>query len=97
MDTAMLDRWAGRDVDLTRRLPSDLVMAAAAADPAIGPALGPSLAMLAGPDSLDAVEPLAAAVYRRGWRPPRPEGPGREELVREVRGALLSAESTYCR
>ena len=25
MDTAMLDRWAGRDVDLTRRLPSDLV------------------------------------------------------------------------
>jgi 2-polyprenyl-6-methoxyphenol hydroxylase-like FAD-dependent oxidoreductase len=90
MDAAMLDRWAGRDVDLTRRLPSDLVMAAAQADPAIAPALGPYLAMLAGPDCLDAVEPLAAAVYRRGWRPLPAEGPGRDELAREVRSALVS-------
>lgn len=91
MDEAMLDRWAGHDVDLTRRLPSDLVMAAAQVDPAIGPALGPYLAMLAGPDCLDAVEPLAAAVYRSGWRPPRAEGPSRDELAREVR------EAAYCR
>ena len=93
MDTAMLDRWAGRDVDLTRRLPSDLVMAAAQVEPAIGPASGPYLTMLAGPECLDAVEPLAAAVYRRGWRPPRAEGPTRDELAREVR----SAAGTYWR
>jgi 2-polyprenyl-6-methoxyphenol hydroxylase-like FAD-dependent oxidoreductase len=91
MDAAMLDRWAGRDVDLEQRLPSDLVMAAAAADPAIGPALGPYLAMLAGPECLDAVEPLAAAVYRGGWRPPRADGPGRDELAAILRGALVPA------
>jgi 2-polyprenyl-6-methoxyphenol hydroxylase-like FAD-dependent oxidoreductase len=90
MDAAMLDRWAGLDVDLTRRLPSDLVMAAAAVDPAIGPALGPYLAMLAGPECLDEVEPLAAAVYRSGWRPPRAEGPGRDALAAILRGALVA-------
>jgi 2-polyprenyl-6-methoxyphenol hydroxylase-like FAD-dependent oxidoreductase len=100
MDSAMLDRWAGRDVDLTRRLPSDLVMAAAEVDPAIGRALPPYLAMLAGPDCLDEVEPLAAAVYRSGWRPARAAGPGRDALVREVRSALgrtqtRSAALTY--
>ncbi len=91
MDAAMLDRWAGRDVDLTRRLPSDLVMAAAQVDPAIGRALPPYLAMLAGPECLDEVEPLAAAVYRTGWRPPRAEGPDRDELARILRGAPVPA------
>lgn len=91
MDAAMLDRWAGHDVDLTRRLPSDLVMAAAAVDPAIAAALPPYLAMHAGPESLDAVEPLAAAVYRRGWRPPRPDGPSRDELAALLRGAPVPA------
>jgi hypothetical protein len=87
----MLDRWAGHDVDLTRRLPSDLVMAAAEVEPAIAPALPPYLTMQAGPECLDAVEPLAAAVYRRGWRPPRAEGPGRDELARVLRGAPVPA------
>jgi 2-polyprenyl-6-methoxyphenol hydroxylase-like FAD-dependent oxidoreductase len=91
MDAAMLDRWAGHDVDLTRRLPSDLVMAAAEVEPAIAPALPPYLTMQAGPECLDAVEPLAAAVYRRGWRPPRAEGPGRDELARVLRGAPVPA------
>ena len=91
MDNAMLDRWAGHDVDLSRRLPSDLVMAAAEVDPAIGPALAPYVAMAAGPDCLDAVEPRAAAVYRGGWRPARAPGPSRGELAREVR------EAAYCR
>jgi 2-polyprenyl-6-methoxyphenol hydroxylase-like FAD-dependent oxidoreductase len=91
MDDAMLERWAGRDVDLTRRLPSDLILAAAQADPAIGPAIVPFLAMLAGPECLDAVEPLAAAVYRSGWRPPRADGPGRAELAAVLRGALVPA------
>ncbi len=91
MDSAMLDRWAGHDVDLTRRLPSDLVMAAAAVDPAIGAALPPYLAMLAGPECLDAVEPRAAAVYRTGWRPPRAEGPTRDELAGVLRGTAVPA------
>jgi flavin-dependent dehydrogenase len=91
MDAAMLDRWAGLDVDLTRRLPSDLVMAAAAVDPRIGPALGPYLAMLAGPESLAEVEPLAAAVYRDGWRPPPAAGPDRDALAAILRGALVAA------
>ena len=91
MDAAMLDRWAGHDVDLTRRLPSDLVLAAAEADPAIGPALGPYLAMLAGPECLDEVEPLAAAVYRGGWRPTRADGPDRDALAAILRGALVPA------
>ncbi|NMO92669.1 NAD(P)/FAD-dependent oxidoreductase [Actinomycetospora sp. TBRC 11914] len=91
MDAAMLDRWAGHDIDLDQRLPSDLVMAAAAVEPAIRPALPPYLAMLAGPECLDAVEPLAAAVYRGGWRPPRDEGPSRDELVAVLRGAPVPA------
>ncbi|MCD2192164.1 tryptophan 7-halogenase [Actinomycetospora endophytica] len=91
MDAAMLDRWDGLDVDLTRRLPSDLVMAAAQVDPTIGRALPPYLAMLAGPECLDDVEPLAAAVYRSGWRPPRAEGPDRDELAATLRGALVAA------
>ncbi|MBC3192019.1 tryptophan 7-halogenase [Pseudonocardia sp. C8] len=91
MDDATVRRWAGEDVDLTRRLPSDLIMAAAAVDPEIAPALGPYLGMLAGPASLDAVEPRAAAVYRSGWRPPPAEGPGRRELAEIVRGVLAAA------
>lgn len=40
--------------------------------------------------SLDAaVEPLAAAAYRRGWRPPRAEGPSRDELARVLGGTAV--------
>jgi hypothetical protein len=85
MDEATRRRWAGEDVDLSQRLPSDLIMAAAGADPSIGPASGPYLAMLAGPDSLDAVEPKARAVYRSGWRPRPAEGPSRAELAELIR------------
>jgi flavin-dependent dehydrogenase len=91
MDEATRRRWAGHDLDLTRRIPSDLIMAAAEVDPEIGPALGRYLGMLAGPDSLDAVEPRAAAVYRTGWRPSPAEGPDRRELAGVVRGALAPA------
>jgi hypothetical protein len=91
MDEATRRRWAGHDLDLTRRIPSDLIMAAAEVDPEIGPALARYLGMLAGPDSLDAVEPRAAAVYRTGWRPSPAEGPDRRELAGVVRGALAPA------
>lgn len=91
MDEATRRRWAGLDIDLTGRLPSDLIMAAAARDPEIGGAIGGYLAMRSGPDSLDAVEPRAAAVYRSGWRPAPAEGPDRRGLVEVVRGALAPA------
>jgi len=84
MDEALRRRWAGEDVDLSERLPSDLILAAVAADPGIGPAVGPYLGMLAGPDSLDPVEPRAHAVYARGWRPSLTPGPSRAELVAVV-------------
>jgi hypothetical protein len=42
--------------------------------------------MLDLPGCLDAVEPVARAVYAAGWRPPFSPGPGRSELL-EVIGA----------
>jgi 2-polyprenyl-6-methoxyphenol hydroxylase-like FAD-dependent oxidoreductase len=87
MDEAMRQRWAGADVDLSRRIPSDLIMAAAEADPSIGAEIGPYLSMRAGPQSLDAVEPRAREVYRSGWRPRRAEGPSRNELAELIRRA----------
>ena len=63
MDGDAVRRWEGGDVDLTRRLPSDLILAAAERDPGIGPATGGYLSMLRLPSCLDPVEPLARAVY----------------------------------
>jgi 2-polyprenyl-6-methoxyphenol hydroxylase-like FAD-dependent oxidoreductase len=88
IDDSMRRRWAGEDVDLSGRLPSDLIVAAAEADPQIGAGFGPYLTMQAGPSSLDAVEPRARAVYESGWRPPMPPGPTRGELVEVVASAL---------
>jgi 2-polyprenyl-6-methoxyphenol hydroxylase-like FAD-dependent oxidoreductase len=88
MDTDVVRRWQGGDVDLTRRLPSDLIMAAAAVDPGIGVALPGYLTMLELPSCLDAVEPLAHTVYESGWRPPFSPGPTRDELVDIVGRAL---------
>ena len=88
MDGDVVRRWAGGDVDLTRRLPSDLILAAAARNPGIGPATGGYLSMLQTPSSLDPVEPLARAVYETGWRPDFAPGPRREE-VREIVAAAL--------
>jgi flavin-dependent dehydrogenase len=91
MDLATRRRWAGAELDLSVRLPSDLIMAAAQVDPAIGPAIGPYAAMVAGPSCLDAVEPRARAVYESGWRPTPAPGPNRRELVELVRSTLAAA------
>jgi len=88
MDDDAVRRWEGGDVDTARRLPSDLILAAAERDPVIRPATGGYLAMLRPPSSLDPVEPLARAVYASGWRPAVPVGPTRAEL-REVVAAAL--------
>ena len=81
MDNALADRWAGKDINLDARLPSDLIMQAAAQDPSINEAIGPYLSMLGLPSCLDAVESRAKAVYRTGWRPEFTPGPSRTELA----------------
>lgn len=80
-DDDRLRRWAGGDIDLTRPLPSDLVVAAAGADSTLSAAVEPYDRMLALPASLDAVQDRAAAVYASGWRPPFAPGPSKEELA----------------
>jgi 2-polyprenyl-6-methoxyphenol hydroxylase-like FAD-dependent oxidoreductase len=91
-DTDRLRRWAGGDVDLSAPLPSDLIVAAAAADPGMRPAVTPYDRMQALPQSLDILQPAARAVYRKGWRPTVPAGPTREELGRlcELHDGLVS-------
>jgi hypothetical protein len=88
MDTDTVRRWEGGDVDVSRRLPSDLILAAATADPAIREGTGGYVSMLGLPSSLDPVEPLARAVYETGWRPAPAPGPGRAELREIVATAL---------
>jgi len=80
-DTDLIRRWSGHDVDLTRPLPSDLIVAAAQADPQMLTVVGPYLAMLTPPSSLGAVQARAQEIYASGWRPPTPPGPSREELA----------------
>lgn len=83
-DADRLRRWTGGDVDVTRRLPSDLIVATAGADERLRAAVAPYARMDALPDSLDPVEPVARAMYARGWRAPVPDGPTVEELSRVV-------------
>jgi hypothetical protein len=80
-DADLARRWAGGDVDLTRPLPSDLIMAAAEADPSLFALIGPYLGMRALPASLEAVQPRVRQIYADGWRPPIPDGPTRDELA----------------
>jgi 2-polyprenyl-6-methoxyphenol hydroxylase-like FAD-dependent oxidoreductase len=80
-DADRLRRWAGGAVDPTRRLPSDLVVAAAAGDDRLRAVVEPFARMDALPASLDSVEPLARESYVRGWRPAVPDGPTRDELA----------------
>jgi hypothetical protein len=89
-DADRMRRWSGGDVDLRRRLPSDLIVAAGAADPRVTHIAGPYTTMDALPASLTLAEPLARAVYATGWRPPPAAGPTREELA-EICGEDASA------
>jgi 2-polyprenyl-6-methoxyphenol hydroxylase-like FAD-dependent oxidoreductase len=92
-DTDLIRRWSGQDVDLTRPLPSDLIVAAAQADPEMLTVAGPYLAMLTLPSSLGAVQDRAREIYASGWRPPIPPGPSREELA----GLVTAAVSPHSR
>ena len=91
MDESTRRRWAGEDIDPGRSLPSDLILAAAEADPSIRAVIGGYLRMTALPSSLRAAEPRARAVYATGWRPRLAPGPGRDELADIVRRALWTS------
>ncbi len=80
-DATELRRFAGEDLDVEARIPSDVVVRCAQIDPSIMAAAGPFLGMLATPTILDSVQETARAVLRTGWRPPYAEGPTRDELV----------------
>ena len=90
MDESTRRRWLGEDVDLSQPLPSDLILAAAEADPAIRPVLGGYLGMTELPQSLRAAEPRARALYSGGWRPRLATGPSRDELADIILAALPS-------
>jgi 2-polyprenyl-6-methoxyphenol hydroxylase-like FAD-dependent oxidoreductase len=83
-DADRMRRWSGGDVDLHRRLPSDLIVAAAEADPALKHIVGPYASMDALPATLALAEPRARAMFAEGWRPPVPAGPTRDELSEVV-------------
>jgi 2-polyprenyl-6-methoxyphenol hydroxylase-like FAD-dependent oxidoreductase len=91
MDGAIQRRWAGEGVDLSQPLPSDLILAAAEADPSIRAVAGGYLSMTELPASLRTAEPRARALYASGWRPRPAPGPGRAELAEIVLAALRVA------
>jgi 2-polyprenyl-6-methoxyphenol hydroxylase-like FAD-dependent oxidoreductase len=72
---------SGADVDLTRPLTSGWITAAAGADPSLMSEVGPYLGMVALPESLQAVEKRARAIYEGGWRPAVPAGPTSADLI----------------
>jgi 2-polyprenyl-6-methoxyphenol hydroxylase-like FAD-dependent oxidoreductase len=80
-DTDRMRRWAGGDVDLTRPLPSDLIVAAAGVDPVLRGDVQAYERMRALPSSLDRLQARARAVYASGWRPAPADGPTHEELA----------------
>jgi 2-polyprenyl-6-methoxyphenol hydroxylase-like FAD-dependent oxidoreductase len=79
-DADRVRRWSGGDVDLSRPLPSDLIVAAADADPQLRDIVEPYRTMDALPASLIPAEPRARAIFATGWRPSVPAGPTRDEL-----------------
>ena len=83
-DATALQRFAGEDIDLEARIPSDVVCACAQVDPSIMAAAGPYLGMLAPPTILDSVQDKARAVLATGWRPPYAAGPTRDELAETI-------------
>jgi 2-polyprenyl-6-methoxyphenol hydroxylase-like FAD-dependent oxidoreductase len=91
MDGDQVRRWQGGDVDLTRRLPSDLILSAAEVDPRIHRVSLGYQGMVELPASLDPVEPLARAVYESGWRPAPTSGPTRDGLVAILEAANRNA------
>jgi 2-polyprenyl-6-methoxyphenol hydroxylase-like FAD-dependent oxidoreductase len=91
IDGGTIRRWQGEDLDLNGPLTSDLIAAAAEADPRIGQHAAGYFAMTALPETLRPAEPWARAVYQTGWRPAYAPGPTRDELLDVIRGAVPAA------
>ena len=95
-DATLLRRLAGEDIETEARIPSDVICAAAEADPAMWPVVGPFMSMEAPPAVLDRVADRARAVLRSGWRPRlrgrseqgRTRGSARRARVRRELGRL---------
>jgi 2-polyprenyl-6-methoxyphenol hydroxylase-like FAD-dependent oxidoreductase len=83
-DADRIRRWSGGDVDTSRRLPSDLIVAASAVDPALSDIVTGYTTMDALPISLAAAHARAHEIYASGWRPPISDGPSRAELSEVV-------------
>jgi 2-polyprenyl-6-methoxyphenol hydroxylase-like FAD-dependent oxidoreductase len=86
-DADVVRRWAGGDVDPTRRLPTDLILARSDVDKSLMPVVGPFLGMDALPSTLDRIEPAVRAEYAAGWRPTMVPGPSRDELAEIISAA----------
>jgi 2-polyprenyl-6-methoxyphenol hydroxylase-like FAD-dependent oxidoreductase len=83
-DRTLLRRFAGEDIDLSDRIPSDVILAAAELDDSVKPVAAMYGGMVADPDVLDAVEPRVRELLRQGWRPTTP-GPTSPELADVMR------------
>ncbi|MGE2717043.1 FAD-dependent oxidoreductase [Mycolicibacterium litorale] len=97
VDAERVRRWGGGGIDLTRPLPSDLIVAAADADPRLRPLVEPYATMAALPATLAPAEARARAVYAGGWRPAVPPGPTRTglgDICDAHRPAVTAAESS---
>ena len=81
VDAERLRRWSGHDIDLSRPLPSDLIVAAAEVEPRLRQLVDPYLTMDAPPASLAPAEPAARQIYAKGWRPAIPTGPTKDRLA----------------
>jgi 2-polyprenyl-6-methoxyphenol hydroxylase-like FAD-dependent oxidoreductase len=90
-DATLLDRFAGKDINLDARIPSDVVCACAEVDPSIMDVSAFYLGMVALPSILDSVQDKARAVLETGWRPPYGDGPTREEVAAIITAAERDA------
>lgn len=83
-DRALLRRFAGQDIDLDDRIPSDVICAAAEVDESLKPYAGMYGGMVTGPAILDHAEPRVRELLAEGWRPktPGPTGPELAEAMR---------------
>jgi hypothetical protein len=93
LDTESVRLWRGEDIDLTRPLSSTRILDAALVDERISTYAAGYIAMTDLPATLAPAEPLARAVYETGWRPPRSEGPSRDELVEVITQSRTPANS----
>lgn len=91
VDSERVRRWAGHDVELDRPLPSDLVVAAADADPQLRHIVDPYVTMDALPASLGPAQCRAREIYARGWRPAAAPGPTLDELTSVVSRTPVAA------